>query len=391
MAKIGIDIRCLEDKEISGVGEYTLELLQNLLPADKKNTYILFSNSFKTASRNTDIFRKYPNVQIKRFHFPNKIFNFLVWYLGYPQIDKLVGGADVFFSTNINFFAFSKNCPLVVTIHDLSFERFEEFFSFKTLIWHKYFISPRKIAMSAKKIIAVSNSTKSDLESIYRIPDNKLEIIPHGVGKQYKSIIEDKKISDAVRKKYNLPDEFILSLGNIEVRKNIFCVLKAYQKIREENPKFGCYKLVFAGTENFSRERMLNLVGRNFQNDVIFTGYVRREDKPLIYNLASLFVYPSHFEGFGLPILEAMACGTPVITTCNSSLTEVAGNSAVYVSAHKPQELKKAVESILSDKKLRETLRQRGLARAKMFSWQECAKKTAQVILNSIEYHAHRH
>src|SRR4030042_5593764 len=147
--RIGIDARCLEEEKISGVGEYFFELLKNILEIDKTDDYILFSNSFrKRTSCNLDYFRKYPNAKIKRFRIPNKILNFCFWYFGWPKIDRMIGSADVFFAPNINFLAVSKNCPRVSTFHDLSFERFPEFFSRKSRLWHEYFVNPMKIAKS---------------------------------------------------------------------------------------------------------------------------------------------------------------------------------------------------------------------------------------------------
>src|SRR3989339_252581 len=130
--KIGIDLRCLEEEKISGVGEYALEIVRNILEADTENQYIIFSNSYKQKSQNFNFLKRYPRAQLKRFRYPNKVLNLLLWYFGWPKLDRLVGGADIFFAPNINFLSVGRICKLVTTFHDLSFERFPEFFSLKT-------------------------------------------------------------------------------------------------------------------------------------------------------------------------------------------------------------------------------------------------------------------
>lgn len=377
--KIGVDVRCLEEKKISGVGEYAFELLRNIFEIDGKNEYVLFSNYFK---RKTNLFswvNKYPNVNLKIFRYPNKILNFSFWYFRWPKIDKLIGGVDLFFTPNINFISVSQNCPTVTTFHDLSFERYPHFFSTKTQIWHFYFVNPRKIAANSGKIIAVSESTKRDLSELYGI-DGKTEIVYHGVSSEYQVIDRNNPGLIKVQKKYNLPYKFFLYLGNIEPRKNIGSLIDAYCKLRRDNPKFEKYKLVLAGgVSPLCRDTIEKANNSTYRKDIHFVGYVGEKDKPYIFNLASLFVYPSHFEGFGLPTLESMACGTPVITSNNSSLPEIVGNSEILVDSSRPDEISAAISSILKDEKIYNRCREMGLKQAKKFSWKKCAEETVKL------------
>ncbi len=376
--RIGIDLRCLEEEKISGVGEYALEIVKNLLEIDRKNKYIIFSNSWKQRSKNFDFLKKYSRVELKRFRYPNRILNFFLWYFDWPKIDRLIGGVDIFFAPNINFLAVSKKCPLVATFHDLSFERFTEFFGIKTRLWHYYFVNPRRLVKKLKQVIAVSQSTKNDLEELYKINKEKISIIYHGVSEDYKVISRNDPKLLAVQRKYHLPYKFILYLGNIEPRKNVSSLIKAYKELKKEGLAFKEYKLILAGKVS---PLCYNIVGKEKDN-IILIGYVNRVDKPFIYNLASLFVYPSFFEGFGMPVLEAMACGTPVITSNTSSLPEVAGKAALMIDPHRPQELLEAMKSILLDKKLYNTLRERGLKQSQNFSWKKSAKETLQIFEN---------
>jgi glycosyltransferase involved in cell wall biosynthesis len=373
--QIGFDARCLEEENISGVGEYALELLKNIIDSDKSNQYIVFSNSFRQKSnRHFAWIKKHPNIKLKRFPIPNKILNFCFWYLSWPKIDKLIGGADIFFAPNINFLSVSDQCRLVATFHDLSFERYPHFFPLKTRLWHKYFVNPRKISETAKSIIAVSESTKRDLEEIYRVDKNHVQAVPHGICQEFKVMNKNDPRLDAIKKKYDLPREFILYLGNIEPRKNVASIISAYKNIVTENEKLSKYKLVLAGNISPLCRDLIE------KGNIKTCGYVKRTDRPFIYNLASLFVYPSFFEGFGLPVLEAMACGTPVIASNNSSIPEVAGNSALSIDPNRPAELADAMKNILMDENLRQKFKERGLEQAQKFSWKKCARETLKNI-----------
>jgi len=376
--KIGVDIRCLEEEKRSGVGEYALELLKNIFEIDEINEYILFSNSFRQKNNPHYWIKKYPNVKLKKFRYPNKVLNLFFWYFRWPKIDKLIGGVDLFFAPNINFISVSRNCPLVATFHDLSFERYPYFFSAKTQLWHFYFVNPRKIAVNSRKIIAVSESTKKDLAELYRIDNNRAEIIYHGVSPGYRVISRNDPELLEVQKKYALPHKFILYLGNIEPRKNIKSLVQSFCQLRRKNPELQKYKLVFAGEISSLCHDIMQKSSKPAYRDAIdFVGYLDKEDKPYIYNLASIFVYPSFFEGFGLPVLEAMACGTPVITSNISSLPEVVGKAAIIVDPNRPDEISAAMETILEDEKIYNCYRERGLRQAKKFSWKKCAEETA--------------
>ncbi len=372
--RIGIDLRCLEEEKISGVGEYALEIVRNLLETDGENEYLIFSNSYKQASQNFSFLDKYPNAELRRFRYPNKLLNFFLWYFKRPGLDRMIGGADIFFAPNINFLAVGKKCKFIVAFHDLSFERFPEFFTAKTRLWHYLFVNPRRIAERADRIIAVSESTKRDLREIYGAGLEKIRVIYHGISDEFKIMDRNDPKLLEIQKKYNLPYKFILYLGNIEPRKNISAVIGAYKIFLSKNPRLAKYKLVFAGNVSPPCRGIIE------KENAAVCGYVKREERPHIYNLASLFVYPSFFEGFGLPVLEAMACGTPVVTSDNSSLPEVAGDAAVLVDPNRPAEIADAMEALLSDEKLYDKMKKRGLERSQKFGWKKCARETLNVI-----------
>lgn len=380
---IGIDIRCLLGEKHTGVGEYTMGLLRSLFLIDSKNKYNkykLFCNSFRK-NKIIDIFRNFKNVKVYNFRYPNKLLNFSLKYLRFPRIDKLIGGVDLFFSPNVNFLSLSSSCKKVITFHDLSFERYPEFFSKKRQLWHK-FINPRSLAEHSDLIIAVSNSTKNDLIQIYNIDSQKIKVIFSGIDKSFQPI-SDKNCLDIIRNKYKLPEKFILYLGTIEPRKNIEGLILAFNKLRQ-NSKIK-HKLVIAGEKGWLYKQIFNCASKiNYKDDIIFTGFIEDKDKPAVYNLAEVFVYPSFYEGFGFPPLEAMACGTPVITSSVSSLPEIIDNAGLLVDPYNINEITEAMMQVILDKHLRESFREKGLERVKEFGWERCAKEMLREIESQI-------
>ncbi len=391
--KICIDIRCLAEGRRTGVEEYTRYLLDNLFSIDKKNEYVLFLNSWKKTKVNLSWLEKYPNVKVKKFSFPNKLLNLMFWYCGWPKIDHLVGGADAVFSPNIIFGNASAKTKSVITIHDLSFFRHSEYFSWKRKWWH-IFINPKKICCSANKIITVSNSTKNDLISLYKIKPEKITVIPSAVADNFRVIDRNDGKLIKVKEKYNLPYKFILFFGTIEPRKNIVGLIRAFNLLQAEQAetpgvlnfrhpvsKWAQYNLVIAGEKGWMNEEINDEIANSpFREKIQIINCVPDEDKVYLYNLASLFVYPSFFEGFGFPPLEAMKCGVPVIVSNNSSLPEIVGDAGIIIDPDKPDEIFLAMKEILENSKLRNILIAKGLEKSRKFDWKKTAKKTLKVL-----------
>jgi len=382
--KIGIDVRCLAEGRRTGVEEYTLNLLENLFRIDSKNEYVLFFNSFSKPKVSFTWINKYPNVRLKKFRIPNKILNFLFWYLNWPKIDKLVGGVDIFFLPNIIFGSFSQKTKLILTIHDLSFERHLENFSWKRKLWH-IFINPKKICRRANQLIAVSDSTKADLVNLYGISEEKIERIYSGIGERFKALDRNNPHLIQIKEKYKLPYKFILYLGTIEPRKNILGTINAFnylqKKAHEKNwEEIKKIKLVLAGHTGWLNEEIFEALDKShFKKDIFYLGSIPDEDKVYLYNLASLFIYPSFFEGFGFPTLEAMACEIPVISSNNSSLAEIIGSAGILIDPSQSNEIYLAMKEILFHKELLEDLKIEGKKQAANFNWPKTARETLKV------------
>lgn len=379
--RIGIDARCLGEGRRTGVEEYTLNLLNTLFRSDRKNEYVLFFNSFRPEKTDFSWINQYPNVTLRRFNFPNKLLNFFFWYCNWPKMDKMIGGVDLFFMPNIIFGGVSKKTKLLVTIHDLSFERYPENFSLKRRLWH-IFINPKKLCARADSIITVSESTKNDLVDLYKIAPQKIRVISSGVAEKFTVLNRNDEKLIKVKEKYKLPYKFILYLGTIEPRKNIIGILRSYQQLQRDGAadanqkELLNYKLVIAGSKGWLSRKIFSEVEKSeFRDNIKVINFVEDADKEFVYNLASLFIYPSFFEGFGFPVLEAMRCGVPVITSNVSSLPEIVGSGAIMVDPDKPGEIAEAIKDLLTNKKIREDLVKKGFERAEFFSWQKTAKE----------------
>lgn len=371
---IGIDLRILARDANTGVEEYAKKLLSFLIPLDKNIKYKIFYNAYKK----TPLYYEWAqaaNVKIFDSKIPNKFLE-IFSSLSFPKADKLLGGCDIFFQPHFLPAVLSKGIRRVITFHDLSFERYPEFFSLHQKVWHKR-INPRKQAEQADKIIAISESTKSDLVGLYGIAPNKIKVIYSGVNFP-KNIADFEKKSCAA--KYNLPADFILFLGTLEPRKNIFGIIKAFEILK--NNQRPDLKLVIAGGRGWLCHDLFEYTGASkYKDDIIFLGHVLNREKEILYSLAKVFVFPSFFEGFGFPPLEAMACGTPVVTSNVSSLPEVVGSGAITINPYHIDELAGAIKALLEDNNLSNMMIEKGKERARQFSWQKCAEETLNFII----------
>jgi glycosyltransferase involved in cell wall biosynthesis len=235
----------------------------------------------------------------------------------------------------------------------------------------------RYSARRAARLLVISQSTKDDVVRFCDVSPDNVIVTYCGVDEQFAP--RSRHEVEAFRATKGLPSRFILYLGTLEPRKNVPQIVRAYAALRSDDLSRH-YKLVIAGAKGWGYDEVFAAVEQNdLKDDVMFAGYVPAEELPLWYNAAELFVYPSLFEGFGLPVLEALACGTPAITSNVSSLPEVAGDAALTITPTDTRALSEAMIRVLRDAALRAQLRERGLRQAAQFSWQRTAQQTAQV------------
>lgn len=389
--KIGVDIRVLMDRYYSGVSEYAANLLNAIFAIDSDDEYKLFYNSFKNIDERLKGWNRV-NSRVIGSHIPNKIFNYLGQKIfSFPKIDKKLGGVNVFWSPHFNFSSFKKGTKKVITVHDLSFLRYPEFFSVRKNIWHKM-LGVKNILKSADKIIAVSESTKNDIIELIGIARDKIKVIYSGNNAVKKELSEEergnfnKETCDFLFKN-NLSGRLIFYLGTIEPRKNLVGLIRAYNLLRTEDAtsgknKFFDLKLVLAGANGWKNKKIYaEREISPYKNDIIFLGYINQREKEILYQASAVFVYPSYYEGFGFPPLEAMTYGLPVICSNISSLPEVVADAALTINPFEIKEISAAIDMVLNDEPLRKLLIEKGLARAQFFTWE----KTAQEYLKTFK------
>ena len=361
---IGIDLRTLMNGNKSGIPGFTLSLIQNILKKDTQNNYFGFYNSYK----NLPFPEIGGNIEIKNFSLPNKILNSSIRFLRYPKLDKIIP-SDIFYMPHFAYNSLSPKSYKIITVHDLSFLRYPEFFSFKNNIWHKL-VEIKKTLKTFDKIIAISKNTKNDLIELLDIPEEKIEIIYSGISDDYKKINKGSLEAKIIREKYRLPEKFVLSLGTIEPRKNIDSLIRAFDNFSAKSGDN--YYLVIAGRMGWKYKKVLNEYNRaKNKNKIIFLGYIDEVDKNILYNLSALFVFPSYYEGFGSPPLEAMKAGTAVIAAANSSMLEILGDGAYFIDPYDINDLSNAMLEVLDNQDLKKVLTKRAVENSRKFSWQK--------------------
>lgn len=262
-------------------------------------------------------------------------------------------------------------CPVVVTLHDLSFIRFPTLFRRGNRLYLT--VMTRLSAQRASRIIAVSAFTAKEAAALLGVPRERIDVVHNGVNRTFRPLPTSEV--ESYRRRRGLPQRFILSVGTLEPRKNLVNLVQAFARIRD-----GSTPLVLAGGKGWFYEELFAEVERLSLNDeVVFPGYIPQEELPLLYNAAEVFAYPSIYEGFGLPVVEAQSCGTPVICSNSSSLPEAAGDAAVMVDTRSVEALADGLSRLVTDPSLRGQLHQHGVEHASQFSWRRSAVLTSQV------------
>jgi glycosyltransferase involved in cell wall biosynthesis len=360
LMKIGIAARGLS-VESGGVKQYIESLTSALLKIDNTNKYYIFYNLNNSK-------RKFPKANEIVLSSSSKLF----WdYYLIPKAIKDYELDIMLFPKNI--LPFFINCKSVIVIHDLAFfmNELNAYPLTDTFYMHMMIKSSVK---RANRIITVSENTKRDIIKFLGVEESKITVTHLASNKKYR-IIEDEIRLNEIKKKYNLNNKFIFYCGSLSPRKNMIRLLMAFDIIRNKIP----HKLVLTGGRSWNDKTLNNLIHK-IGDDVIKLGFVPDEDTPLLYNLADLFVYPSLYEGFGLPTLEAMACGCPVFTSNVSSIPEVIGDAGIMIDPYNVDEMAKSMYDILKDDGMKGDMVKRGQKQIKKFSWDKCAKETLDVL-----------
>ena len=268
-------------------------------------------------------------------------------------------------------------CPVVATVHDLSFEHLPETFKRRSRVQLR--LTVRATARRAAHVIAPSEYTRRDLVETYGLDPGRVTAIPLAVSPRFRPV-EDEGGLARVRRRYGIAGEYVLAVGSIQPRKNLGRLVRAYSALRRARGRSNLPQLVLVGKNAWLYGETLRAIeAEGLGDSVVMTGYVREGDLPALYSGALCFAYPSYFEGFGLPPLEAMSCGAPVLTGNLTSLPEVVGDAGLTVDPFDTDALADALARLVDDAALRAELRGRGLRRARGFDWRDTARMTLQV------------
>jgi len=384
--RIAIDGRTITPSR-SGVGGYAERLVRSLLALDRQNHYILFLlqpvESFKAKNLTTVVVTGYERLVLNRYwenfvlpHYVRDLRIDLYFSPAYalpflPRFGRFAAlvplsryWKDVF---NVD-----RSVRYVVTIHDVIAILFPQYFTPKMRMWVRFFVW--NALTVADSVITDSNSTRNDLVSLSPHVKDRTTVIYPELDHAFRPVKNSRKLA-AVRKQYSLPANFVLYVGTLEPRKNIPAIVQAYSQLPKRLKM--TYKLVLAGGRGwYSEEIETTIKTLGLSDSVLLPGYIAHDDLPALYSLATVFVFPSIYEGFGYPPLEAMACGVPVICSRTSSLPEAVGDAAILVDPRSHMDLLDALKRVLQTPSLRQRLRKKGLRRARTFGWKKCAQET---------------
>ena len=333
----------------TGLGNYSRDLIRILNAEFPKNNYFLYNPKvarnelFKV--NNVTTFEKNPNS-----FFYKKFKN--IWRQKGVIKDLIKDKIEIFhgLSGELPSGLRKSNIKSVVTIHDLIFMRYPEFYSFFDRKIHIYKF--RKAARQANVVIAISEQTKADIIQFLDIPESKIKVIYQGCQNVFKESYSDQE-KELVSKKFNLPNEFILNVGTIEARKNILAVVKAITNI-------DTHLIIVGGETSYTNEIKKYISENSIENKIIFLKGLSSKELAIVYQLATIFVYPSLFEGFGIPIIEALYSKTPVITTNSGVFPEAGGADSVYVDTNNIHEMQEKIQLLLTNEKLRTEMAEKG-------------------------------
>lgn len=368
--RVGIDARLLYYRQ-GGISTYVRCLIRELAALSRGEQYVVLQSRKDASSvadgRGIEIVRSWTpcHSRFEQLALPVELASLKLDLLHSPDFIP----------------PFYRRCKSVITVHDLAFLRYPHLL---TAASRSYYLQIGRAVKSADAIIAVSMSTRNDLIELLGASEEKISVISEASDAIFRPI-DDELFLDAVRERYKVPEKFILFSGTIEPRKNLPTLIKAFAKCwRQGEDCVGAdghrLKLVIAGAMGWLYEEVFaSVAALGIEDLVIFTGPVTGQYLNGLYNLATVFVMPSLYEGFGLPVLEAMACGTPVIASNTSSLPEVVGDAGLIVDPLDVDGWARAISRVLGDRALRDDLCRRGLRRAAEFSWRKAAEETRAV------------
>ncbi|PIF04293.1 MAG: glycosyl transferase family 1 [Arcobacter sp.] len=351
---------------LTGIGRYTYEISKRLQKSNDLSLYFFYGYYSSKLIKPSD---QHSIKKLKSFIVKNQLIKKIV--------RKFLFSFSAFFSSSYDIYwqpGFVLNNKIdakkiITTVHDFSFILYpnSQPKERREYLEKNFF----KNIYKSNIIITCSYFTKQEVIERLHIDEDKIKVIYHGVDHDLFYVHNDLKLE------YDLPKKFILCVGSIEPRKNLLGLLKAYENLDEEIKKE--YKLVLVGFKGWENKEIMELINKNKDN-IIYLGFICDSELAKVYNLATLFIFPSFYEGFGIPPLEAMACGTPVIASNTSCIPEICGDAVVYIDPHSIDDISKKIELLIVDKKLQKELVYKGLKKAKEYTWEKSVQKHLSIM-----------
>lgn len=364
---IGIDASRAVKKHKTGVEWYARHVIENLIKIDEKNQFVLYIP--KTPDTWLQSLSARSNVRVKRLRWFLPFF----WTQGRLSWEMFRRPPEVFFLPASAMPLISPKNTVAV-VHDVGFMAFAKAYGFGQRLYLRW--STRRAVKRARKIITISEFSKTEIIKYFKADADKIVVTPLGYDKD----IFNHEVGEAqdVLEKYRIAKPYLLYVGRLETKKNILNMLKAFISIH----KYKKYQLVLAGSIGFGFAEIFEFIKlHNLAGAVRMTGYASEKDLAVLYRQATAFLFPSLYEGFGLPVLEAMACGTPVICSDTTSLPEITGDAAELVPPNNHKAISDKIIQVLADERLRDNLAYKGLQRAGDFSWVKCAQATSKALI----------
>lgn len=356
--KIGIDASRAFQKQRTGIEEYSYQVIKHLRHELQNEEIFLYIRKNQLVD-----FELPSNWKIKIIRWPK------FWTQAGLSLEMLLRPVDVLFIP-AHTVPFIHPSNTVVTVHGLEYERMPGAYSLRERFYMRWSI--KMSCVWAKKIIAVSENTRKDLIELYNVPGEKIEMVYEGVDGERRTVDSGQ---------YDNHKPYILFIGRIEKRKNIEGVIEAYKILKERHNV--SHKLVLAGKLGYGYDGIKHKISSvKHREDIVETGYISEEEKHQLLENADVFLFPSFYEGFGLPILEAQSSGVPVVTSNISSLPEVGGDSVMYCNPNKPKIIAEAAYKIISNSEFRDGIIEKGYENIRRFSWEKCASSIAKLIID---------
>ncbi|MCX6766256.1 MAG: glycosyltransferase family 1 protein [Candidatus Moranbacteria bacterium] len=369
---IGIDASRAFVKTKTGIEEYAYRVIKHLRDCLGDRSVVLYLDPRVNEKKYID-FKLPENWEVKFLRAP------IFWTQARLSLEMLFRPVDVLFIP-------AHTVPLIhpkntiVTIHGLEYEFCPKAYSLFERLYMRWSI--RNSCRSARRIITVSKNTKNDLVRLYKVPERKIEVIYEGIG-DFEDKAQSEKIKNTTQKLQLLGCGYFLFIGRLEDRKNILGIIEAFEILKKKYKI--SQKLILVGKFGFGGEKIKGKIDSSAcKSDMILTGYVSDEDKFYLLSNADVFLFPTFYEGFGLPILEAQSVGTPVIASDTSSMPEVANDSAVLVDPKDANAIAEAAHKLISDESYKNDIIEKGLENVKRFSWEKCALEVSSLLRNKV-------